>query len=157
MNISEKSGIMSHLLQLLGIGGAVVGFVLATAWTLRIGLADMYFQRHTLIDTEKAIRLTPGQAVYQEHLAGYLRDIDKRRHSFRNCIRTTAASVKTSTSKMLTGHYAGTQRVRIAKTNEAANVMEIAECAPMRPCASIAVLFNATGLKSQSLQHAQTG
>ena len=79
MNISEKSGIMSHLLQLLGIGGAVVGFVLATAWTLRIGLADMYFQRHTLIDTEKAIRLTPGQAVYQEHLAGYLRDIDEQR------------------------------------------------------------------------------
>jgi len=155
MNLHEKSGFLSHLLQLLGIGGAVAGSTFATIWVLWIGLADMYFQRHTVTDTEKEIRLTPGQAGYQEHLAGYLRDIDKRRHSFRNCIRTTAASVKTSTSKMLTGHYAGTQRVRIAKTNEAANVMEIAECAPMRT--SIAVLFSATGMESQSLYCRQCG
>jgi tetratricopeptide (TPR) repeat protein len=79
MSVLEKTGFLNyHLLKLLGIGCAVVGFALATIWTLRIGLADIYFQRHTLIGTEKAIRLTPGQAEYYDHLAGYLADTDER-------------------------------------------------------------------------------
>jgi len=79
MRVLEKTGFPNyHLLKLLGIGCAVVGFALATIWTLRIGLADIYFQRHTLIGTEKAIRLTPGQAEYYDHLAGYLADTDER-------------------------------------------------------------------------------
>jgi len=79
MNSPEKSGFLGNLLKLLGMVCAVAWFALATIWTLRIGLADIYFQRHTLIDTEKAIRLTPGQAKYQNHLAGYVRDVDGRR------------------------------------------------------------------------------
>ncbi len=79
MSVLEKTGFSSyHLLKFLGIGCAVAGLALATLWTLRIGLADIDFQRHTLIDTEKAIRLTPGQAEYQNHLAGYLADTDGR-------------------------------------------------------------------------------
>ncbi|MHB1934978.1 MAG: hypothetical protein ACYCOR_00145 [Acidobacteriaceae bacterium] len=50
---------------------------------MRIGLAHFYFHGHTLIGTEKAVRLTPGWADYQAHLAGYLRDI--------NPLRTTEA------------------------------------------------------------------
>ena len=73
MSVLEKRRFPNyHLLKLLGIGCAVVGLALATLWTLRIGLADIYFQRHTLIDTERAIRLTPGQAEYQNHLAGIM-------------------------------------------------------------------------------------
>ena len=79
MNFHEKPGFLRHPLKLLGIGCAVAGFALAMTWTLRIGVADMYFQRHTLADTEKAIRLTPSRAGYQEHLAGYLRDVDGQR------------------------------------------------------------------------------
>ena len=78
MSVLEKTGFPNYrLLKLLGIGCAVVGLALATIWTLRIGLADIYFQRHTLIGTETAIRLTPGQAEYQNHLAGYLADTEE--------------------------------------------------------------------------------
>ena len=77
----EKFWFLTRLLRLLGVGAGVAGLALATLWTLRIGLADIYFQRHTLLDTEKAIRLTPGQAEYWEHLAGYLRDIDERQET----------------------------------------------------------------------------
>lgn len=79
MSIPGKSGPPRPPLQLFGIACATAGLTLAVIWAVRIGLADIYFQRHTLSDTEKAVRLTPGQAEYREHLAAYLSDIDERR------------------------------------------------------------------------------
>ena len=79
MKFPEKAGFLSHQMRLLGIVCAVAGLAIAMSWTLRIGLADIYFQRNTLADTEKSIRLTSGQAEYQEDLARYLGDLDGRR------------------------------------------------------------------------------
>ena len=46
------------------------------SWTVRIGLADLYFHRNTIQGTEKAIHLTPGQAEYQDDLASFFQDDD---------------------------------------------------------------------------------
>lgn len=73
-----KVGPLRRHLATLGMLCSVAGLALATTWTLRIGLAGIYFQQHTLASTEKALRLTPGQAEYEEHLSGYLRDTDEQ-------------------------------------------------------------------------------
>lgn len=65
--------------KLLWIAFAVGGLALAISWTVRIGLADLYFHRSTLQGTETAIRLTPGQAEYQDDLASFFREEDESR------------------------------------------------------------------------------
>lgn len=69
----------SPRLRLLGIFFAVGGLLLAISWTLRVGLADLYFHRNTIQGTEKAIHLTPGQAEYQDDLASFFQDDEEPR------------------------------------------------------------------------------
>jgi len=48
---------------------AALGLVAASTWSLRLGLADYWFQKETPEDTEKALALTPGQSAYHVRLA----------------------------------------------------------------------------------------
>lgn len=79
IGVTTKNTESYRRLRLLGISFAVGGLVLAISWTLRIGLADLAFNRNTLQGTQTAIRLTPGQSEYQDDLASYFREDDPQR------------------------------------------------------------------------------
>ncbi|MGC9293581.1 MAG: tetratricopeptide repeat protein [Acidobacteriaceae bacterium] len=79
MKFPDKPGPLDRLFQRIGIACAVAGFALAITWTLRIGLADIYYQQYTLVSIEKAARLTPSRADYPEQIAWFLRDTEEQR------------------------------------------------------------------------------
>lgn len=79
MGFQLKRGFPRRPIQLAAIGCAILGLAVAAVWTLRIGIADIYFRRHSPADTAKAIRWTPGRADYQDRLAEYLSSTDRRR------------------------------------------------------------------------------
>lgn len=51
----------------------------AALWSIRLALADYYARQDTVADTEKAIALTPGQAIYYARLAFLLSDSNPSR------------------------------------------------------------------------------
>jgi tetratricopeptide (TPR) repeat protein len=58
---------------------AAGGLIAASAWSLRLGLADYWFQKETPEATEKALAVTPGQSAYHVRLALLIGDEDPAR------------------------------------------------------------------------------
>lgn len=48
---------------------ASAGFAVAAVWSIRLGWADYWIRQETPAATEKAIAITPGQAIYYARLA----------------------------------------------------------------------------------------
>ena len=72
MRASLTARIAVLAIALMGLGAAGV-------WSVRLGLADYWFQKETAEATEKAIALTPDQSAYRVRLALLIGDEDPAR------------------------------------------------------------------------------
>lgn len=58
-----------RLVWFMAMSVLIAGFAAAAAWSVRLGLADYWFQQETIMGTVKAIALTPDQAACYVRLA----------------------------------------------------------------------------------------